>query len=301
MMNGIALVLMHGFSSSRHWKVCKQHDVTFFYCLGTMPRMLMNRPEDPENERGHKVRLAICSGIDPELHATFEKRWNCRWREAYGLTETGSDLIVPLGDTSCVGTGSIGKPSFWKKEVMVVDENGNPVPQGEIGEIISRGEPMMLGYWNKPEATAERVKNGWFWTGDLGFIDLDGNFHFVGRKKDMVRRSNENISSAEVESVLTEHPKVEMAAVVPVPDPIREEEVKAYIVLSALETKETVRPKDIIAFAKTRLAAFKLPRYIEYRTELPMTPSERVEKHELIREKDDLRLDSYDAEEDIWR
>ncbi len=300
MMNGIALVIMKRFSSSRHWKVCRQHEVTFFYCLGSMPRMLMNRPEDPENERGHKVRLVLCSGIDPELHAAFEKRWNCPWRELYGLTETGPDLLVPIEDRGCVGTGSIGKQSPWK-EIMVVDEKGNPVSSGEKGEIISRGEPMMLGYWNNPEATEERFKNGWFYTGDLGSIDPDGNFHFVGRKKDMVRRSDENISSAEVERVLEEHVKVEMAAVVPVPHPIREEEVKAYIVLSAGESKETVPPKDIIDFAKTKLAAFKLPRYIEYKTDLPRTPSERIEKHRLIREKSDLRLESYDAEDDVWR
>jgi carnitine-CoA ligase len=300
MMHGITLVLMKRFSSSRHWKVCKEREVTFFYCLGAMPRMLMNRPEDPENEKGHKVKFVICSGIDPKLHAIFEKRWNCPWYEAYGLTETGSDLLVPRRDTTYTGSGSIGKPSLWK-EVAVIDENGQALPPGEIGEIVSRGEPMMIGYWKKPEATKERFKDGWFSTGDLGYVGEDGRFYFVGRKKDMVRRSNENISAAEVEGVLMAHPKIELAAVIPVPDPVREEEVKAYVVLTRGETKERVPPLEIISFARERLAAFKVPRYIEYREDLPKTPSERVEKEKLIGEKRDLRSDSYDNQDDVWR
>lgn len=300
LMHGLALVVMCRFSSSKHWKVCKQYEVTFFYCIGTMPVYLAGVPDDPENEQQHNLRVVICSGIHPQLHEYFETRWNVPWREAFGMTETGVDLLVPLEDKECVGSGAMGIP-IPSKEAKVVDENGNELPQGQTGQLIVRGEPMMLGYWNNPEATAEVIKNGWLHTGDLAYVDERGYFHWVGRIKDMVRRSGENISTAEVESVLVEHPKVKLAAVVPVPDPTREEEVKAYIVLKDGETKETAPPQELIDFAAGKLSAFKLPRYIEYRADLPRTPSERVEKHRLLAEKDDLRQDSYDAAEETWR
>ena len=158
----------------------------------------------------------------------------------------------------------------------------------------------MLGYWKKPEATAEILRDGWCHTGDLAYKDEKGYLHLVGRIKEMVRRGAENISTAEVEGVLAEHDKIVLSAIVPVPDPLRGEEVKAYVVLKKGETKNTVPPREIIAFAKSKLARFKVPRYIEYADDLPRTPSERVEKHKLIRAKEDLRLDSYDAEKDIW-
>ena len=300
MMHGIALVVMRRFSSSRHWKVCKEYQVTFFYCIGTMPVYLAGVPDDPENEQQHKLRAVICSGIYPQLHEYFETRWNVPWREAFGMTETGVDLMVPLEDTGCVGSGAMGMP-IPSKEAKVVDENFAEVPRGKVGQLVVRGEPMMLGYWNKPAATAEVLRAGWLHTGDLAYVDEKGYFHWVGRLKDMVRRGGENISSAEVESVLMEYSEVKLAAVVPVPDPVRGEEVKAYIVLKDGETKESVPPQVLVDFAAGKLSAFKVPRYIEYKADLPRTPSERVEKYRLIKEKEDLRQDSYDAVDKTWR
>lgn len=216
------------------------------------------------------------------------------------MTETGVDLLVPLEDTGCVGSGAMGAP-IPSKEAKVVDEHGAEAPRGAVGQLIVRGEPMMLGYWNKPEATAEVIRDGWLYTGDLAYVDEKGYFHWVGRIKDMVRRGGENISTVEVESTLVEHPGVKLAAVVPVPDPARGEEVKAYVVLKDGETQETVPPQELVDFAAGKLSAFKVPRYIEYKDDLPRTPSERVEKYRLINEKEDLRLDSYDAVEKAWR
>lgn len=300
LMHGIPLVIMHRFSPSQFWQTVKDNDVTFFYVLGTMPFYLMKQKENPELEKNHQLRVVICSGIPPELHATFEERWNVPWREAFGMTETGPDLMVPLEDTDCVGSGAMGSP-IYTKEARVVDADDSEVPDGEIGEIVLRGEPMMLGYWKKPEATAEITRGGWLHTGDLVYKDEKGYFHWVGRIKDMVRRSGENISTSEVEGVLVQHEKIKLSAVVPVPDELRGEEVKAYIVLQEGETKETVPPEEIVAFAKERLAYFKVPRYIEYVDDLPRTPSERVEKHKLIAAKEDLRMDSYDAVDKVWR
>ena len=300
LMGGIPLVIMHRFSPSQFWQTVKDKDATFFYVLGTMPFYLMKQEENPELEKKHRLRLVICSGIHPKFHATFEERWNVPWREAFGMTETGPDLLVPPDDTDCVGSGAMGSP-IRTKEARVVDADDNEVPDGEIGELVLRGEPMMLGYWKKPEATAEITRGGWLHTGDLVYKDEKGYFHWVGRIKDMVRRSGENISTSEVEGVLVQHEKVKLAAVLPVPDQLRGEEVKAYVVLLEGETKETAPPEEIIAFVREKLASFKVPRYIEYVDDLPRTPSERIEKHKLIAAKEDLRMDSYDAVDKVWR
>jgi crotonobetaine/carnitine-CoA ligase len=137
----------------------------------------------------------------------------------------------------------------------------------------------MKGYYKNPEATAKTLKNGWLYTGDLGYLDRDGYLYFVDRVKDMVRRADENISSEEVERVLNSHPAVAESAVIAVPDQIRGEEVKAYIVLKPPATPSSVPAEEIWNFCKGHLAAFKVPRYIEYRAELPKTPSSKVQKN----------------------
>jgi len=299
LMGGIPLVIMPKFSVSNFWPEIIKNKVTFCYMLGVMPNLLLKRPPD-ELEKKHTLRIVICSGIVPQLHATIEKRFNCPWREAYGLTEASMDFFVPIEDSAAVGSGAVGKSINPAKEARIVDSKGNPVPEGKTGELILRGDPMMLGYWKKPEATAAILRNGWCHTGDLAYRDEKGYLHLVGRIKEMVRRGAENISTAEIEGVLAEHPKILLSAVVPVPDPLRGEEVKAYVVLKKGENKDTVPPQAIIDFARVKLAGFKVPRYLEYVDSLPRTPSERVEKHKLIRAKTDLRLDCYDAEKGIW-
>jgi len=298
MGEGLSLVIMQKFSVSKFWPTVNENHVTFFYLVGTMFNLLMSRDAD-ELEKNHKVRKVTCSGIVPQLHEKIEKRFNVPIRDGFGMTETGMDTVVPFSDTSAVGSGAIGA-AIHTKEARVVDSDDKDVPDGTVGELVLRGEPMMLGYWKKPEATKEVFQGGWLHTGDLAYKDEKGYFHWVGRAKDMVRRGGENISTAEVEGVLSEHDKIKMSAVVPVSDLIRGEEVKAYIVLKEGETKETVSPMEIVGFTKARLARFKTPRYIEYADDLPRTPSERVEKHKLIKAKDDLRLGAYDAEGNIW-
>lgn len=300
LMHRCPLVIMHRFSPSRFWQTVRDNGVTFFYVLGTMPFFLMKLPEDPVMERGHKVRLIACSGIHPAYHAEFERRWGAPWREVFGMTESGVDLVVPVDDAGSVGSGAMGKPTF-ARQARAVDHAMSDVPDGSPGELVLRGEGLMLGYWNNPEATAEAMRGGWLHTGDLVTRDPQGYYHWVGRLKDMIRRAGENISTAEVEGVLVRHPKVRLAAAVPVPDDLRGEEVKVYIVLQPGETPETAPPEDLLSFARAQLAKFKVPRYIEYVDDLPRTPSERVEKHRLIAARPDLREGSYDAVEGRWR
>ncbi len=299
LIKGMPLVIMHRFSPSKFWQTVRDNKVTFFYVLGTMPFYLLKLEENPELEQNHNLKFVYCSGILPQYHEMFEKRWNVPWREAFGMTETGVDLVVPVEDTASVGSGAMGAP-IPTKDARVVNNKGEELPDGEIGELVLRGEPMMLGYWKKPDATQKFFKNGWAHTGDLVYKDEKGYFHWTGRLKDMIRRSGENISSVEVEGVLMEHPKVKLAAVVPVPDELRGEEVKAYIVLQEGQTQVTLDPESIVEFARQKLAYFKVPRYIEYIDDLPRTPSERIEKHKLMAAKKDLRLGSYDAVDKKW-
>jgi crotonobetaine/carnitine-CoA ligase len=258
---------------------------------------LLKQPVNPEIEKNHKVRLVMCSGIVPQLHKTFEDRWNTPWREVYGSTESGGDLGVPLEDNDSVGTGSVGIP-FAGKAFKILDETGNEVPAGGQGELVIRGEPRMIGYYKNPEASAEKIRNGWLHTGDLFTKDEKGYYYIVGRLKDMVRRSGENISAAEVEGVLCEHPAVRAAAVVPVPDELRGEEVKACI---QLQPGENADPQDIVDFAGAKLAAFKVPRFIEFVDRFNMTPSERIIKRDLLENTEDQRQGAYDAIEKKWR
>ena len=300
MLGGIPLVIMEKFSVTRFWPTVKKNNVTFFYVIGTMPFYLLKQAPNPELEQQHNLRVVMCSGIVPSFHETFEKRWNVPWREAFGMTETGVDLLVPIDDTESVGSGAMGAPVPTKK-AKIIDTNGHELNDGQVGELVLSGQPMMLGYWNKPKETAVMIEDGWLHTGDLAYKDAKGYYHWTGRLKDMVRRTGENISSVEVESVLMEHAKIKIAAVVPVPDELRGEEVKVYVILTDGETKASFPPESILEFAASKLARFKLPRYIEYVSDLPKTPSEKIAKHVLISEKSDLRSGSYDAEDKLWR
>jgi crotonobetaine/carnitine-CoA ligase len=280
---GIPLVILPRFSASTFWRSVTDNGATFFYCLGTMPIVLLKQPENPALERGHKVRAVLCSAIPPKLHATIEARFGCSWREAYSTTEIGpACLAVPLEDDLSVGSGAMGRPAAGCS-ARVVDSTGRDVARGEVGELLMRGPGMMLGYWRNPEATASWLVDGWAHTGDLVFEDERGYFHIVGRLKEMIRRGGENIAAAEVEAVLCEHPGVRGAACVPVLDEIRGEEVKAFVTLQPGGTPESVTPETLLAFCRSKLARFKVPRFVAYLDEFPLTPSQRVEKHRLDR------------------
>ncbi len=300
MLSGAPLVILPRFSASRFWRSVTENGVTFFYCLGTMPVYMYKQPPRPEWERGHRVRLVLCSGIPPRLHAAFEARWGCPWREAYGTTEVGAPLMVPADDATSVGSGAMGKP-IADYEARVARPGGEPIPDGETGELQLRGGAMMTGYWNQPDATRAWKPDGWARTGDLVFRDARGYYHIVGRLKDMIRRGGENIAAAEVEAALCEHPEVLAAACVAVPDEERGEEVKAFVQLRpAPAAAMLLPPAELLAFATKRLAPFKVPRYVEYVDELPLTPSEKIAKHALLAEKPDQRVGAYDARVGRW-
>lgn len=284
------LAFAERFSTSKFWDEVRQYGITCFYCIGSMTSFLFNMPPS-ELDKKHNLRYVQTSGMPQRMHEAWEKRFNVPVYEVYASTETACDIAVAPGMERKIGTSYIGLPVYYR-EAKVVDENDSEVPPGEVGEIVlRRARGMMTGYYKDSEATEYAFRGGWFHSGDLGYRGEDGGYHFVGRKKDIIRRGGENISASSLEQVLMSHPKIREAAVIPVPDKIRGEEVKSYVVL---KPGETAAYEEIANFCEQNMAAFKVPRYFEFRNSLPKTPSERVQKKKLIEEKADLTQDCYD-------
>jgi crotonobetaine/carnitine-CoA ligase len=294
---GGSLVVMRKFSVSRYWDVVRTNDVTHLFGIGSIPSLLLRAPASPK-DRHHRVKLAVQVGVPASLHQELVTRWGAPWVDAYGLTESGPNIAMPLEFAEeMIGSGSIGLPCP-EVEVRIVDDEDRDVVAGDPGEIVLRAPGLMRGYLNRPDATAEMMRGGWLHTGDIGRLDTRGFVYLQGRKKDIVRRGGENVSAAEVESVLRSHPGILDVAVVAVPDWLRGEEVKAYVVLAEGITVGSVPPQQLVQFCAGRLAPFKIPRYIEYRTtDFPRTPSMRVDKKRLLDEQTDLIGRSWDREQ----
>ncbi|RKT83225.1 crotonobetaine/carnitine-CoA ligase [Saccharopolyspora antimicrobica] len=293
--SGARLVVLDRFHPTTFWSKVREHEVTWLYCLGLMPKLLLDMPPSP-HDRDHRVRAISASAIPADLHAALEKRWGVPWFEAFGMTETGSDIrMTPEDHDDTVGTGCLGR-AIAGREVAILGDSGEPVPRGTTGELAIRGVGLMHGYFRDAEATDRAFRSGWFHTGDLARMDDRGRVYYAGRTKDMIRRSGENITAGEVERVLQLHPAVDIAAVLPEPDELRGEEVHAVLVLR----DETCTPEDLAAFCGEQLAYFKVPRYWTFRTAVPLTPSERVSKAALRTELAQDRSPKYDRKTQQW-
>jgi len=206
----------------------------------------------------------------------FESVFNVKILEGYGLSETSPVATFNALDLERK-VGSIGLPIFGV-DIRVVDDEGRDVPVNEPGEIIIRGHNIMKGYYNKPEANAEALRNGWFHTGDIARMDEDGYLFIMDRKKDMVLRGGFNVYPREVEEVMMMHPAVSMAAVIGTPHTSLGEEVKAFVIR---KPGATIGEDDLIAWCKENMAAYKYPRTIEFRDQLPMSATGKILKREL--------------------
>jgi crotonobetaine/carnitine-CoA ligase len=296
MLAGAHLVVLDAFHPSTFWSAVREHDVTYFYCLAAMPTMMLKTPPDPL-DRSHRVRVVQCSAIPAARHAELEQRWGVKWYEAFGMTETGADLRVTDTDhDELVGSGCVGAATR-AREARIVDTADQPVPRGEVGELVLRGPGLMDRYEADPEATATAFRGGWFHTGDLGRMDDAGRVHLVGRLKDMIRRAGENVSAREIEDVLLTHPAVRLAAVVAVPDDLRGEEVKAFVSVAAADLPDRALVAELVEHCAARLARFKVPRYWEVRDDLPVTASHRVAKAALVA----VPGRTWDRVEGLWR
>ncbi|WP_342641361.1 class I adenylate-forming enzyme family protein [Rhodoligotrophos ferricapiens] len=281
-------------SASRFMDWVRQYRINF--CL--MPNVILKQPESPLDRDNDLIKVSIY-GFPSADQAALEARFDVVAREAFGMTEIGSCLFVPIEATDMVGSGTCGIPSPFR-ECRIVDGNGNDVPEGDTGELVVRGRGILQGYYRKPDATSEAFFGEWFRTGDLFTRDENGFYYIVGRVKDMIRRAGENIAAREVEAVVSVMPEVAEAAAIPVPDDTRGEEVKIYVVPRSGRNADDLTPERVIAHCAQQLASFKVPRYVEFRSELPKTPSDKVAKHLLKAEKTDLRQGSWDRVEGRW-
>ena len=256
---------------------------TFTVGAITVFTALMNDPSCPGRDLSSLTK--VYSGGAPIAPATverFQKEVGPYIHNIYGLTETTSPshgvpmgAIAPVDPTS--GALSVGVPIF-NTVVQVVDEEGNEVPPGEIGEFVTTGPQVVAGYWNKPDETAHALPGGSLHTGDVGFMDEDGWFYVVDRKKDMIIASGYKVWPREVEDVLYQHPAVREAAVIGVPDDYRGETVKAFV---SLRPGAQAEPAELIQFCKERMAAYKYPRVVELVDELPKTVTGKILRREL--------------------
>jgi acyl-CoA synthetase (AMP-forming)/AMP-acid ligase II len=243
---GATVAFPRAFSASAFWPLVQETGATVLYTLGTILAMLLTRPPS-ELERTSRLRVILGLGSAP-IRDEVIRRFGVRHvAECFGSTDAGVVTITPLG--APWRPGSCG-PAVPGVELRILDDAGRPLPARQPGEIAVRSPARMAAYFRDPEQTAAALRDGWFLTGDLGWLDEDGWLHFVDRKRDVIRRGGENVSSVLVEKALREHPRVAEVAVVGVPDPVLGEEIKA-------------------------------PRLWEFRDALPKTPTQRVEKYKL--------------------
>ncbi len=272
---GGSIALMENYSTERFWDFVRATECTAMFLLGVMATFLMKAEPNPR-DREHRLRLAFMVPLT-EIAPAFHERFGIDIYTIFNMTEVSSPIVSgpnPVRPGTC-GTVRPGA------EVRLVDRNDCEVPVGTVGEMIVRTDrpwAMNSGYYKNPEATAEAWRNGWFHTGDAFRRDDEGNFYFVDRVKDAIRRRGENISSFEVESEIVAHPDVREAAVIGVPSEYSEDEVMAVI---ACVAGREVDCAALIAFLSERMSYFMIPRYVRIMTELPKTASAKVQKAEL--------------------
>ena len=278
---GSRLVLLPRFDPAVVLDTIVREKVQFWIGVPTMYWALLEHVGSGKADaRAIAEHLRICvSGGAPmpvEVLRRFESTFGVRVLEGYGLSETSP--VVSFNQLQRPSKpGTVGFPIFGV-EIRCVDDDGRPVPVGERGEIVVRGPNVMKGYYNRPEATAEAMRHGWFHTGDIGVLDADGYLAVVDRKKDMILRGGFNVYPRELEEVIMTHPAVSLVAVVGVPDERLGEEVKAIVVRQA---GATIGEDELISWFRDQFAAYKYPRVVEFRDSLPMGPTGKILKREL--------------------
>ena len=282
---GGCLIVLDRFHPKSWWDSVRAARATVVHYLGVMPPMLMGAPASAA-DRDHAVRFGFGAGVDKRLHAAFEERFGFPLVEAWAMTETGAGAVVVANrEPRHVGTNCFGRAEP-EVECRLVKDDGTEAGVDEPGELLVRhagAEPgfgFFRAYLKDPEATAEAWAGGWFHTGDVVRRGADGAMYFVDRKKNVIRRSGENISAVEVESVVRQHPAVGEVAVAATPDPVRGDEVVACVLL-----KQPVEPaahealaQSIVAWCLTRLAYYKAPGFVAFVDALPLTSTQKIQR-----------------------
>lgn len=284
-VTGSCYVMPGRFSATHWWSDIADTRTTRFKYLGIMIPALLGQPET-ERDRHSGVRVAFGAGVDPVLHERFEQRFGVPLIEVWGMTETGRFMCVDR-EPRQIHTRACGRP-LEGLQARIVDDAGREVPDGEVGELVVRHSAQdprhgfFSGYLDDAAATEAAWAGGWFHSGDLCTRAPDGLFTFVDRKKNIVRRSGENISSAEVEAVLAASPLVKQVAVMAVPDELRDEEVLACVIPAEGTTCDRSLALALHAFAAERLAYYKPPGWVCFMDELPITGTQKVQKHRIF-------------------
>jgi crotonobetaine/carnitine-CoA ligase len=278
-----ALVLSRRFSATRFWPEVRRSRVTVFNFIGAMAMILSKKPPEPD-DLDNEVRIAYgVPALATEIVDEVESRFGLRVLSGFGMSETTFGLLEPLDEPRRPGT--MGRPRHHpdpavpRTQAKIVDDAGNEVERGTVGQLVLKNAAMMLGYFGDPIRTAEALRDDWLYTGDSAYEDADGFFFFVDRMKDIVRRRGENVSSLEVERAVARHPAIAEAAVIGVPAELSDEELLVYVVQRDIAAPVT--PSDVFAWASENLAPFKVPRYLRFIDELPKTATAKVQKEKL--------------------
>ncbi len=283
MLCGGCIIPLDRFHPNSWWDSVRQSRASIVHYLGVMPSMLLGAPPSP-SDRDHAVRFGFGAGVDRRHHAVFEQRFGFPLLEAWAMTETGAGAVVIANrEPRRVGASCFGRaePAM---ELRIVDEAGADVPDGSPGEMLVRaaGPDKRAGFFTEylkdPAATEAAWEGGWFHTGDVALREAGGDLIFVDRRKNVIRRSGENIAAVEVESVLRRHPAIKDVAVAAVADEIRGEEVLACLVLHAPPASLTEVATDIVRVALEDLSYFKVPGWVAFVDALPLTPTNKVQR-----------------------
>ncbi|MFB9932015.1 AMP-binding protein [Amycolatopsis halotolerans] len=288
LLNGGSVAVVERFSGERFWRQIRQTGATMVFLLGVMANFVNRLPPDPRDADNPLTKMFVVPLLDDI--AAFSKRFGVDVYTIYNMTELSAPIVSGPNPAE-KGTCGKARPGV---EIRLVDEADREVPDGSVGEIVLRADaPWALshGYFRMPEATAKAWRNGWFHTGDTARKDANGNYYFADRLKDSIRRRGENISSMEVEAEIMAHPSVREAAVVPVPSEISEDEVLAVI---APVPGARLDPVELIRFLEPRMAYYMVPRYLRFVSELPKTPTAKIQKA-VLRESA-VTADTWDRE-----
>ncbi|HET9389852.1 MAG TPA: AMP-binding protein [Steroidobacteraceae bacterium] len=287
-LTGGCIVPLDRFHPSSWWDDVRESHATIVHYLGVMPAMLLGSSPS-ESDRRHSVRFGFGAGVSPRLHVDFEQRFGFPLLEAWAMTETGAGAVLIANQAPRKpGSSCFGRPGpllDWR----IVDAAGADVPAGEPGELWVRSGTarrefgFFREYWKDPQATSEAWEGGWFHTGDIVRVDAEGDFHFVDRGKNVIRRSGENISAVEVEGVILQHPRVAGVGVTGVPDPVRGDEVMACVVPRGTVSSggQVELAHELLNLCLQQLAYFKAPGYIAFCERLPLTATEKIQRAQL--------------------
>jgi len=284
---GGCIVQLDRFHASTWWQSVRESGATCLHYLGVMPAILLNRPPSPEDAAGAQIRFGFGAGVDPKHQERFEQRFGFPLIEGWAMTETGAAACVMANvEPRHAGTRCFGRPPAYMQH-RLIDDAGADVPPGAPGELLVRSagpDPragFFTGYYKDPEATEAAWRGGWFHTGDVVRQGEDGSLHFVDRKKNVIRRSGENIAAVEVEGALFQHPAVLNCAVAPVADDIRGEEVMACVIARAGTERTAETAAALFEHCRERLAYFKAPGWIAFVDALPTTATQKVQRGEM--------------------